>query len=157
MNTLSDNNNSGKRLSLIQLYMRLALGIGYLVPALDRLGVWGAPGGHNISWGDWDHFSVYAHQVMGFLPYGLASVLAVAATIAELIFGVLLLIGWQTRLAATGSGFLALGFALSMAVSFGIVSPLSYSVFVVSASSFLLATIPHYRWSLDERRRRARA
>jgi putative oxidoreductase len=46
---------------------------------------------------------------------------------------------------------LTLFFALSMAVSFGIVAPLSYSVFAVSAGSFLLATIRHYPWSIDQR------
>jgi len=52
---------------------------------------------------------------------------------------VLLLVGRWAKIAALGSGMLSLFFALSMAISFGIVSPLSYSVFTVSAASFLLA------------------
>jgi putative oxidoreductase len=62
---------------------------------------------------------------------------------------VLLLVGRWTKIAALGSGMLSLFFALSMAISFGIVSPLSYSVFTASAASFLLATLPAYKWSLD--------
>jgi len=135
--------------SLIQLYLRLAIGIGYLVPALDRLGIWGKPGGKNISWGDWPHFLDYARQVMSFLPASLVSVLAVFATICELSFGVLLIIGKWTRFAAIGSGTLSFIFACSMAISFGIVSPLSYSVFTLSAASFLLATVSEYKFSLD--------
>jgi uncharacterized membrane protein YphA (DoxX/SURF4 family) len=137
--------------SYIQFYLRLALGVGFLVPGLDRLGVWGAPGGPNISWGDWQHFSAYAHKVMSFLPGGMAEALAILATAGELLFGVLLIIGWKTRLAAAGSGLLAFCFAMSMMVSFGVTSPLSYSVFVVSAGSLLLATIPDYPFSIDQR------
>lgn len=132
-----------------QLFLRLALGIGYLVPALDRLGVWGKNGQPGISWGDWQHFIQYAKEVMGFLPSSLVTVFAVIATIAEISFGILLLIGKWTKPAALGSGVLALLFAISMAISFGIVSPLSYSVFTVSAASFLLATIDKYNWSFD--------
>jgi putative oxidoreductase len=138
-----------KQVSYIQLYLRIALGVGFLVPGLDRLGVWGPHGGHQVSWGDWSHFSAYAKEVMSFLPAKLAEFLAVIATICEISFGVLLLIGWLTRWAAIGAGVLTLIFALSMAVSFGIVAPLSYSVFAVSAGSFLLSTLSHYPWSVD--------
>lgn len=135
--------------NLTQLFLRLALGIGYLVPGFDRLGVWGKYGERNITWGDWQHFIKYAGQVMSFLPSSLMNVFAVMATIAEIGFAVLLLVGRWTRMAALGSGILTLFFALSMAISFGIVSPLSYSVFTASAASFLLATLPAYKWSLD--------
>jgi uncharacterized membrane protein YphA (DoxX/SURF4 family) len=120
------------------------------VPSLDRLGVWGAPGSKNISWGDWQHFMEYAGQVMGFLPSPLISLLAVVATITEIVFGLLLLIGKWTKISAIASGLLTFLFAVSMAISFGIVSPLSYSVFTVSAASFLLSTVGHYKWSFDE-------
>jgi len=138
--------------SFAQLFLRLALGIGYLVPALDRLGVWGKNGQPGISWGDWHHFVQYAGEVMGFIPHALVIPFAEIATIAEISFGILLVLGKYTKLAAIGSGVLALLFAISMAISFGIVSPLSYSVFTVSAASFLLATIDQYNWSLDNLR-----
>jgi hypothetical protein len=83
-----------------QLFVRLAIGIGYLVPSLDRLGLLGKPGG-------------------------------------------------KAKVAAIASGVLALLYALSMTISFGISAPLSYSVFAVSAGSFLLATVKSYRWSFD--------
>jgi uncharacterized membrane protein YphA (DoxX/SURF4 family) len=139
-----------KQKDFFQLYLRLAIGIGYLVPSLDRLGVWGPPGGKNISWGDWQHFMEFAGQVMDFLPLPLISLLAVVATIAEIVFGLLLLVGKWTKISALASGLLTFLFAVSMAISFGIVSPLSYSVFTVSAASFLLSTVGHYKWSLDE-------
>jgi len=91
----------------------------------------------------------YASEVMSFLPTTVVGLFAVIATIAEIVFGVLLLLGKWTRAAAFGSGILTFFFAISMAISFGIISPLSYSVFTVSAASFLLAFCQDYKWSLD--------
>ena len=135
--------------SFAQLYLRVAIAVSYLVFGFDRLGVFGKPGEKNISWGDWDHFLKYAAEVMQFLPYSLVTMFAVVATIAEILFGVLLLVSKWTRAAAIGSGILAFLYAVSMAISFGIVSPLSYSVFALSAASFLLACLPSYKWSFD--------
>ena len=135
--------------SFAQLYLRVAIAVSYLVFGLDRLGVFGKPGEKNISWGDWDHFLKYAAEVMQFLPYSLVTVFAVIATVVEILAGLLLLVGKWTKVAAIGSGVLAFLYAVSMAISFGIVSPLSYSVFTVSAASFLLACLPSYKWSFD--------
>ncbi|MEO6631375.1 MAG: TQO small subunit DoxD, partial [Mucilaginibacter sp.] len=95
------------------------------------------------------HFMDYARQTMAFLPSGLIPIFAVIATLGEGIFGLMLLTGFFTRVAAIGSGLLALAFGLSMAISFGIESPLGYSVFTVSAASLLLASLPNYQWSID--------
>lgn len=135
--------------SFAQLYLRVAVAVSYLVFGLDRLGVFGKPGEKNISWGDWDHFLKYAAEVMQFLPYSLIAVFAVIATVVEILSGVLLLIGKWTRMAAIASSILTFLYAVSMSISFGIVSPLSYSVFAVSAASFLLACQPRYKWSFD--------
>jgi uncharacterized membrane protein YphA (DoxX/SURF4 family) len=135
---------------IFQFYLRLALSVGYLTAGLDRLGVWGKYGEKNISWGDWQHFMLYARDVMRFLPSGLATVFAVVATAGEISIGLLLLLGKWTQVAALGSGVLAFLFALSMTISHGIVEPISYSVFTVSAASFVLAFQPRFRWSLDE-------
>jgi len=86
---------------------------------------------------------------MHFLPTGVVPVLAVAATIGETVFGLLVLLGLFTRFAAVGSGILSFCFAVSMAISFGIDSPLGYSVFTLSAASFVLSGLPEYAWSLD--------
>jgi uncharacterized membrane protein YphA (DoxX/SURF4 family) len=136
--------------ALPQLYLRLALGAGFFVIGCDRLGVWGPYGKPWVSWGDWKHFSAYAHELMSFLPWGLAEVLAVLATAAEVSFGVLLLLGLFIRQASFGSGFLTLCFAIAMTITNGITSPLNYSVFTVSAASFLLSAQQRYRWSIDD-------
>lgn len=125
------------------------MGAGFFWFGLDRLGAWGPYGKPWVSWGDWKHFAPRAHALMHFLPYNLAEVLAVVATCVEAGGGFLLIIGLWTRWAAFACSGLAFSFATAMAITDGIVSPLSYSVFTVSAASLLLATIAEYRWSVD--------
>jgi uncharacterized membrane protein YphA (DoxX/SURF4 family) len=139
---------------IIQLFLRVALGASYLCAGLDRFGVWGPPGAPNIGWGDWQHFMQYASKLMFFLPYSVAEFFAALASGAEIFFAVMLITGFCTRWAAIGSGILLLGFALAMTVALGISAPLNYSVFTASAASFLLSTLPAYRWSVDQWRKR---
>lgn len=136
---------------LSSVYLRLAIGISYLWEVADRFGLFGPNGHPHVGWGDWKHFVTYAKQVMSFLPEGIANLLAIIATIGEGGFGLLLILGLFTRVAAIGSGLLSLCFAIAMAISFGIESPLGYSVFTLSAASFLLASLTQYSWSLDKR------
>ncbi|MET3978293.1 putative oxidoreductase [Mucilaginibacter sp. UYP25] len=131
------------------LYLRLAIGIAYVWLVADRLGWLGAYGQPHISWGDWKHFMLLSYDTMSFLPKGLVMPLAVLATIGEGVFGLMLIFGLFTRIAALGSGALTLAFAISMTISRGIDAPIGYSVFTVSAASFLLATLPNYKWSID--------
>jgi len=136
---------------LPQFYLRAAIGTAYLWEVADRSGLLGAHGQPHVGWGDWQHFIAYATQVMGFLPAGMVPVLAAIASIGEGVFGLLLILGLFTRMAAIGSGILSLCFAIAMTISFGIDSPLGYSVFTLSAASFVLAGLPGHAWSLDNR------
>ncbi len=142
------------RQDISQLFLRVGLGASYLCAGLDRFGVWGPPGAPNVGWGDWQHFMQYAHTLLFFLPYSVAEIFAAIASGAEIIFGILLIAGFWTRWTAIGSGLLLLGFALAMTVALGITAPLNYSVFTASAGSFLLSTLPAYRWSIDGLRKR---
>lgn len=134
---------------LSSLYLRIAIASAYLWEVADRLGLLGANGQPHVGWGDMDHFMVYSRQVLDFLPAGLVMPLALLATIGEAVFGTLILIGLFTRQAAIGSGLLSLCFAISMAISFGIESPLGYSVFTLSAASCVLAGLTQYPYSID--------
>jgi len=149
---MATNLNTNK-FSLPSLFLRLAIGAAYLWFVADRLGILGPNGSPHVGWGDWPHFLQYARQVMSFLPARIVPFFAILATIGEFSFGLLLVLGLFIRPAAIGSGLLSFLFAVSMAISFGIESPLGYSVFTVSAASFLLAAIPVYKWSIDEWRR----
>ena len=131
-----------------QLITRIALGIGFLVPVSDRLGLLGPPG-PATAWGDWKHFTTYAHSIMPFLPEGLSDFNALVATIFEVVFGICLLLGFKTRLVAFGSAMLTLLFAIFMIISNGIMAPIKYPVFVFVGAGLLLACVEHPKWSID--------
>ena len=124
-----------------QTLLRFALGAGFILPVLDRLGFLGAPGSPNVSWGNWTNFVTYANNLMPYLSTKIASFFGIVATIGEAVFGLLLIVGYEVRLAAYGSFVLTLVFALSMLFFVGYRSPFDYSVFVVSFSSLLLASL----------------
>ena len=76
--------------------------------------------------------------------------LAWTVTILEIVFGLALLIGIATRIAALLSGVLLFLFAMAMTFALGVKGPLDYSVFSASAGAFLLATCERYKLSVDE-------
>ena len=134
------------------IFVRLAIAAGFLSAVADRLGGWGPAGTPGVAWGNWDAFVAYTGTLTGWLvaSSGLTQGMAMAATVLEFGLGLLLLIGYQTRYAAVGSGLLLLCFALSMTISAG--SPkqaLDYSVYVGSTAAFLLATMTRYPISID--------
>ena len=135
-----------------QLLLRITLGIGFFTPVLDRLGRLGSFGGRNIEWGNWDNFINYTGTLMPFLARPAVNIMGGFATVAETAIGILLIIGFKTRLAAIGSCLLTLTFALSMSVFIGVKAPINFATFPFSAASLLLATIPAYKWSLDSYR-----
>ena len=81
----------------------------------------------------------YTAQVNSFMPASTIPFLAWAATLAELAFGLALVLGIWLRWAALGSFILLLLFGTAMAISFGIKSPLDYSVFSASGGALILA------------------
>ena len=135
--------------SVSQLLLRISIGIAYFIYGTDRLGLWGKYGDNNVSWGDWQHFVMYARKVMSFLPESVVPFFAFAATVSEISLGLLLVVGFKTRIVAAGSAILSALFAISMTISFGFLSPLSYGVFTVCTSSLLLFSIQNYRYSID--------
>jgi uncharacterized membrane protein YphA (DoxX/SURF4 family) len=124
-----------------QTLLRFALGAGFILPVLDRIGFLGAPGSPNVSWGNWANFVTYANSLMPYLSPEITSFFGLVATIGEAVFGIWLIVGYKIRLAAYGSFVLTLIFALSMLLFVGYRSPFDYSVFVVSFSSLLLASL----------------
>jgi putative oxidoreductase len=123
-----------KRLAL--LYARAALGIGFLSGIADRFGLWR---GRNVGYGNFDGFISFTAKVNSFMPAWSIPFLAWAATAAELVLGVLLLVGLWPRWTALASALLLILFGTAMAISFGAKSPLDYSVFSASAGAVLLA------------------
>jgi putative oxidoreductase len=116
-------------------YARLALGAAFLSSVAARFGLWGT----RSSWRDFADFTRYTAEVNAFMPAFTIPFLAWAATIAELLLGIALVLGvWPRRVALASALLLAL-FGVSMAISLGVKSPLDYSVFSASAAALLLA------------------
>ncbi|WP_040546880.1 DoxX family protein [Pedosphaera parvula] len=139
------------------VYLRLALGISFLSAVAGRFGVWGVYGQPHVSWGDaYGRFVSYTAKLNWFLPAAMIPALALVATAAETLFGILLVLGLKTRITALLSGVLLTIFALTMAMALGIKAPLDYSVFSAAGGALLLGICTDFPFSLDELVRRNR-
>jgi uncharacterized membrane protein YphA (DoxX/SURF4 family) len=136
--------------SFSSVFLRYALGLGFLSAVADRFGLWGPFGKPNVAWGNFSRFLEYTHTLNWYVPVGLIPALGSIATGAELLFGLLLLVGFYTRVSALLSGFLLLLFGVSMALALGIQAPLNYAVFTGVGGAFLLSTSERFPFTLDE-------
>src|ERR1700678_4437105 len=118
------------------VYARATLGVAFLSGIADRFGLWR---GRNVGYGNFAGFVRYTARVNSFMPASSIPFLAWTATIAELVLGILLLVGVWLRWTALASALLLILFGTAMAISFGLKSPLDYSVFSASAAAILLA------------------
>jgi uncharacterized membrane protein YphA (DoxX/SURF4 family) len=134
---------------IAQLILRLALGIGFLIPVIDRIGLMGPYGSDGVTWGDWKHFVDYTHTLVPFAGGPITNIMALLATIGEGVFGVCLIIGFRIKEAALGAGILTLVFGLCMAIFLNIKAPFDYPVFVFTGGALLLSGIDDYKWSID--------
>lgn len=130
-----------------QLFLRLALSVTMLSAVADRLGFWSK---ENSSWGSMTSFEEYTRKLTFFLPEALSTFSAYAATFFEILFPLMLIIGFKTRIAAFGSSILLLIFAVSMVMALGPKAPFDYSVWVGSAGALLLAVQQRYSFSIDQ-------
>ncbi|EDY17332.1 DoxX family protein [Chthoniobacter flavus Ellin428] len=133
--------NSNPFLRVAIWLLRLALAAAFFSAVADRFGLWGAPGAHGVSWGDWPHFLAYTSKLLWFLPPALVNVGAWAATIAEVVLGIALLTGRWSHIVALATVALLTSFGLTMTVALGVKAPLDYSVFTATAAALLLAAI----------------
>ena len=131
------------------VFLRLALGISFLSAVADRFGLCGAYGQPNVAWGNYARFVDYTAKLNPFLPVALIPALAALSTTAEALFGLLLVIGWKTRITSLLSGALLAAFALAMTLALGVKAPLNYSVFSAAGGALLLGTCEQFPFSLD--------
>src|SRR5437868_8072380 len=120
---------------IVRLFARFALGASFLSAVADRFGLWGPYGAKNVSWGNFAHFVEYTGAVTSLFPSSLTMSFAWAATVAETLFGILLIAGFKIRMASVLSGLLLLSFAMGMVTGLGIKTPFDYSVFSAAARS----------------------
>ena len=138
------------------MFLRLALGASFLSAVADRFGVWGVYGQPNVSWGNYARFVDYTAKLNWFLPASTIPALANSTTAAETLFGLLLVLGWKTRITALLSGILLTIFALAMTITLGVKAALDFSVFSAAGGALLLGTCTNFPYSVDELRRRNR-
>lgn len=130
----------------IKLLLRLSIAFGFLSAVADRFGMWGQ---EVSAWGNWQNFLEYTKLINPWFPDAVIPLIGVVATAAEIIFAILLIVGYKTELIAKLSGLLLLIFALSMTFSTGIKSALDYSVYSASAAAFALSLMKFKYFELD--------
>ena len=131
---------------LIKIFLRFSLAAGFFSAVADRWGLWSA---ENSAWGNWDKFVEYTAVLNPWFGASMVSFAAIVATAAEVVFGILLVLGLKTEKVAFLSGILLLIFALSMTYSLGVKAPFDYSVFSASAAAFALSTMKEKYLELD--------
>ena len=109
-------------LSSARWFLRLSIAGGFLSAVADRFGIWGAPGTPNVAWGTWAPFVEYVAKLNWFALTPIVPFLAWAACSVNCA-AVGLIVGWQIRWFALGSGLLLLSFALTMTLALGIRDP----------------------------------
>jgi uncharacterized membrane protein YphA (DoxX/SURF4 family) len=109
MQTSENKNNRERRdwLWWAALCARIALGAAFLSGIADRFGLYR---GRNVGYGDFPGFVRYTAKVNSFMPASTIPFLAWAATIAELFFGITLILGIWRVWAALGSAVLLILF-----------------------------------------------
>lgn len=132
-----------------QLFLRIALSLGFILPVMDRIGYMGAPGSGKVAWGDWEHFINYTNILLPFLNRTAANIMGSAATIAELAIGICLLIGFKIKLASIGAALITFTFAVCMIAASGIGAPFQYPVFVFTGAALVLSGLDNFKWSMD--------
>ncbi|MGV0922172.1 DoxX family membrane protein [Empedobacter tilapiae] len=103
-----------------------------------------------MSWGNWASFEDYTRTLTFFLPKYLSQLGAYGATFLEILFSILLLIGFKTRITALSTFLLLTIFALAMSIAFGVKVTFDYSVWISATAAFLLAVQSQYLFSIDQ-------
>jgi uncharacterized membrane protein YphA (DoxX/SURF4 family) len=124
---------------VVRIALRLSLATAFLSAVADRFGWW-KPFGQG-SWGSMGAFADYAQQLVPFASGWLLAVIVWAATATEATLGVLLLTGWRPKLVGAGTCLVLIVFGTAMAVSLGLESPLSYSVFSAASAAAAYAIL----------------
>ena len=136
---------SKKLIDIATLSLRIALALAFLSAVADRFGLWGKPGRPGVSWGNMAQFNAYVAKLNWFLPAAVIPLTGWAATAAEILLGLGLLIGWRLEWISLASALLLLCFGLTMLLALGPKAPLDYSVFTAAAAAFLLFAIKRMR------------
>lgn len=128
-----------KKIDFFSLFARIAIALSFLSAVADRIGLW-TPllGSENVTWGNMTSFIAYTGTLVPWVPQQILPLLGWSVTVAEVVLGILLIIGYQKRIVALLSGLLLLTFAFSMLFFSSFKAPMDYSVFTAAACALLL-------------------
>jgi putative oxidoreductase len=118
------------------VYARIALGSAFLSAVASRFGLWD----RTFDLKHFTKFIQYAAEVNSFMPAATIPFIAWSATVAETSLGILLILGLWPRWVSLAAAILLAMFGIAMAISFGLQSPMDYSVFSASGAALLLAS-----------------
>jgi len=90
-------------------------------------------------------FADYAHQLVPFASGLFLTVIVWGTTATEATLGILLLVGWRPKLVGAATCLVLMIFGVAMAVSLGMESPLSYSVFSAASAAAAYAIVDQSR------------
>lgn len=155
-NTFSGTSADRRLWTVATVVARAALSAGFLSAVADRFGLWGAAGTGNVSWGGFEAFLAYLNDLAPYLSGPLVDVAGWAATAAEVLLGLTLLLGVALRWSALASAGLLMVFGVSMFVFSGFEAPLSASVFSAAAAALMLSLSPEDGYVLSVDRLRSR-
>lgn len=127
------------RVRIVRTALRLSLATAFLSAVADRFGWW-EPFGQG-TWGSMGSFADYAHQLVPFASGWSLTTIVWVATATETTLAILLLAGWWPKLVGAASSLVLITFGTAMAVSLGIESPLSYSVFSAASAAAAYAIL----------------
>lgn len=116
------------------VYARAALGAAFLSAVAARFGLWD----RTLDLRHFATFMQYTAEVNSFVPTPAIPFLAWGATFAETSCGILLILGLWPRWVSLASAILLAVFGTAMTISFGLKSPMDYSVFSASGAAVLL-------------------
>jgi uncharacterized membrane protein YphA (DoxX/SURF4 family) len=105
-----------------KIYLRLPLAAAYLSSVASRFGLWG----EGMGWGNFENFLECTARLNPFLPASMIPLVGWMATAAEILFAVLLIIGFRLRETAFLSGVMLILFAVGMTLGFSVKEPLDY-------------------------------
>jgi putative oxidoreductase len=125
------------------VYARVALGAAFLSAVASRFGLWDKA----LDLKHFANFIEYTAEVNSFLPRAVIPYVAVVATVCEMSLGILLILGLWPRWVSLASAALLAMFGTAMAISFGLKSPMGYSVFSAKAESSFIWSSPTRRFN----------
>lgn len=79
------------------VFARLAVGAVFLSNVADRLGLWGSPGTGSVAWGNLENYYDSVRALNPYLPEVLVPAVGWFVNIAEIVLGLLLIVGFKTR------------------------------------------------------------